>query len=64
MATNASAPPLLTVAETAAALRVCTRTVWHLLQARALDSVLIGRRCRRVTRASLERLMAAPLPSR
>ncbi len=50
-------PPLLTVADAAAMLVISERQVWRLLATGDLDKFVVGRAAR-VTRASIERLIA------
>ncbi len=50
-------PPLLTIANAAAMLVISKRQVWRLLATGDLDKFVVGR-ASRVTRASIERLIA------
>ena len=50
---NMNHPPLMTVAEVAAALRVSRTTVYQLITSGRLRSICVGNRCRRITRDDL-----------
>lgn len=50
-------PPVLTIADAAAMLVISKRQVWRLLASGDLDKFAVGRAAR-VTRASIERLIA------
>ncbi|PZM91334.1 MAG: excisionase [Actinobacteria bacterium] len=52
---------LMTMDEAAEVLRVSRWTVFRLIKERELTSLLVGRRCRRVTRSSVQAYIARQL---